>query len=139
MVLQDAHASRELVLVDLTLSEAHLQDVRRGTVRRRRPRRTDDVGVVVGLRTVEVANDQIRERANEEKEQDHDDQPRYSEAHVGASVEEPTEGRTAARAEGSVRSDVYRFDELHATTFFDLHQNLPARDGAGGVGFVKNP
>ena len=87
MVFQEGHATRELVLVDLALGEPHLQEVRGRTVGRRRRRTRADVRVVVRLRVVEVTYDEVGDSADEEKEQDHDDQPRYAEAPVGTAVE----------------------------------------------------
>jgi hypothetical protein len=64
------------------------------------------VRVVVRLRVVEVTYEEVGDGADEEKEQNHDDQPRYSEAPIGTSVEDTSKTRTVAGTEWSRGTDV---------------------------------
>jgi hypothetical protein len=67
MVFQEVHPARELVLVDLAFGETHLQEVRGSAVGRRRAHGGGPVHVVMRLRVVEVADYEVRNRADEEK------------------------------------------------------------------------
>src|SRR5271154_1321374 len=91
---------------------------------------------MVRLRAIEVADDQVRDATEEEKKQDHDDQPRYSEAPVGTPYECPANELTTA---GTERTDVKRPLYSHARPLSVLAQNLTVRDRRVRRSLYKNP
>jgi hypothetical protein len=134
MVLQETHPARELIFVDLALGESHLQEVRGRAVGRRCRHTRTDVRVVVRLRVVEVTYDEVGDRADEEKKQDHDDQPRYAGSPVGTAEEHSA--NLASRTEGAdVNASLYS----HAKPLSSSSLNLPVPENNLGRSFVKNP
>jgi hypothetical protein len=136
MILQETHATSELVFFDLSLGESHLQDISGRGVGRRGAHRNAPVRVVVRLGVVEVTDDHVGDRTDEKQKKKHEYQPRYPEARVGTSAKKPADDATSPGTEGT---DVPYLLNSHATSNIAVPQNLPARRRPLGVSFVKNP
>src|ERR1700722_2340921 len=102
MILQRVHAPSELVFVDLALGKSHLQDVSCRAVWGSSAASYVCIAVMVHLGVIEVTDDEVRDRADDDEKQNHDDEPRYSEAQVWTSVKDAApEGTWATWTEGS--------------------------------------